>query len=119
MIIAICSSSQPPESEGGPDVVYRATKIHKRIRVTSPKAEYLVVEIEECDPSDPSIDPLVIKLGSSDTVVILWRQCMWKLVDSSAIAIISILAGIGTVLENEIDDSIVQLIERLKDGDNG
>jgi hypothetical protein len=118
MIIAICNSTEE-HNPTGPDLIYRTKKLHHRIKVTSSEFEYVIVEIEECDPSDPSVDPLVIKLDSNDTVVILWRQRIWKLVDSSAIALISIMAGIGTVMEDEIGDSIIQLRSRLKDGDDG
>lgn len=124
MIIAICNSTKPPE-DGGPDIIYRAKKIHQHIKVRSTDTEYIILEIEECD-LNPSDDPLVIKLGSSDAVLILWRQQLWKLVDSSAIAVISILAGIGTVmegigtvLEDEIEDSIAQLRTRLTDEGDG
>ena len=124
MIIAICSSAKPPESDGGPDIIYRVKKIHQYIKVRSTDVDYVILEIEECD-LNPDDDPLVIKLGSSDAVLILWRQKLWKLVDSSAITVISILAGIGTitegigVLEDEIEDSIAQLRTRLTDKDDG
>jgi len=117
MLIALCSSHHPPsEIEGEADLIYQVVNTRNRIR--SDGAEYVVLEVDECEPSDPSVDPLVIKLGNDDVIQVLWHRQLWRLVDGSAMAILSIIAGAGTIKEDKIDDSIKRLrkLLRRKDG---
>ncbi len=117
MLIALSSSPHLSlEAEGEADFIYQVISIHNRIR--SDSAEYVVLEVGECAPTDSSADPLVIKLGKDDAIQVLWHQRSWRLVDGSAMAILSILAGAGTIKEDKIDDSIERLrkLLRQKDG---
>lgn len=112
-MLALSSSKQSFQiSRDDYDLIFHVTGVQHRIR--SKDAEYVTLEMSPCDPSDPNIDPLVIKLGDHDAVHVLWRDQLWKLVDGSAMSILSVMVGAAAITEGKIDESIKQLMKILR-----